>query len=59
MMKIDIPILFQWSYGVVCWEVFTLGRMPYPGLSPREVVDLLGTGERLDKPRSSVCSQEM
>ena len=51
--------LFQWSYGVVCWEIFSVGIMPYPGLSSGEVAELLNKGERLSRPRNAVCSQEM
>ena len=50
---------FSGHMGVVCWEIFSLGIMPYPGLSPGEVAELLNKGERLSKPRNSVCSQEM
>ena len=52
-------ICFQGSYGILTWEVFSLGRMAYPGLDPKAIVDLLDKGERLDKPRNSVCSDEM
>ena len=43
----------------MCWEVFTLGRSPYPGLDPRSVIRLLDGGERLDKPSTPSCTQEM
>jgi serine/threonine protein kinase len=26
-----------WAYGVVLWEMVTLGHVPYPGISPGEV----------------------
>ncbi|XP_003383610.2 PREDICTED: tyrosine-protein kinase receptor UFO-like isoform X2 [Amphimedon queenslandica] len=48
-----------WSYGVLCWEVFSLGRTPYPGLDPAGVVDLLDTGGRLQCPHNTACSQEI
>ncbi|XP_019853773.1 PREDICTED: deleted in malignant brain tumors 1 protein-like [Amphimedon queenslandica] len=48
-----------WSYGVLCWEVFSLGRMPYPGLDPVGVVELLDAGGRLQNPNNEACSQEI
>ena len=52
-------IILQWSFGVVCWEIFTCGDIPYPGMSPREVVELLDDGERLLCPDNAACSTEM
>lgn len=49
---IDVEILFcfQWSYGAVCWEIFKLGRKPYPGLDNAEIPDYISEGNRLSKP---------
>ncbi len=48
----------QWSYGVLCWEVFTLGKSPYPGMSSKEVVDLIDSGERMDPPKNLACTKD-
>ncbi len=38
-----------WSFGVFCWEVFTLGDMPYKMYTDDEVLKGLKSGElRLD-----------
>ena len=40
----------QWSFGVTCWEIFTLGLQPYPTVNSHEMAKYLMSGERLDKP---------
>ncbi|CAI4223621.1 unnamed protein product [Auanema sp. JU1783] len=39
-----------WSFGVLCWEIFSLGTIPYPTDSVQEVVERLRDGERLCIP---------
>ncbi|XP_068753369.1 ephrin type-A receptor 7-like isoform X1 [Montipora capricornis] len=39
-----------WSYGIVLWEVFTIGDSPYPGVKSREVASLLEGGYRMPRP---------
>lgn len=40
-----------WGYGVTLWELFTLGKTPYPGMSwTADFADKLRNGLRLEKP---------
>jgi len=45
----------QWSFGVTCWEVFSAGKTPYPGVNPMTLVRMLEGGERLDMPINAAC----
>jgi len=40
-----------WSYGIVMWEVFTIGESLYPGVPSRQLAGLLQTGYRMSRPR--------
>ncbi|XP_077297809.1 tyrosine-protein kinase Btk29A isoform X2 [Arctopsyche grandis] len=40
-----------WAYGVLMWEVFTCGKMPYGRLKNTEVVDRVQRGIVLEKPK--------
>ncbi|XP_031575449.1 ephrin type-A receptor 7-like isoform X2 [Actinia tenebrosa] len=39
-----------WAYGIVLWELFTLGDSPYPGCNGNDVTRLLREGYRMPKP---------
>ncbi|XP_045616171.1 tyrosine kinase receptor Cad96Ca [Procambarus clarkii] len=39
-----------WSFGVLLWEIVTLGSTPYPGLGAVEVMRKVKDGYRLEKP---------
>ncbi|XP_041841125.1 tyrosine-protein kinase Tec [Melanotaenia boesemani] len=40
-----------WSYGVLMWEVFTEGRMPFEKNPNHQVVMLVSQGQRLYRPK--------
>ncbi|OQR66997.1 ALK tyrosine kinase receptor-like, partial [Tropilaelaps mercedesae] len=39
-----------WSFGVLLWEVMSMGYMPYPGRGNQEVMQLVTGGGRLEPP---------
>ena len=47
----------MWSAGVLFWEIFSLGEMPYPGMNSREVIQQLKGGYRMDRPNH--CPDEI
>ncbi|XP_045594618.2 proto-oncogene tyrosine-protein kinase receptor Ret [Procambarus clarkii] len=46
-----------WGFGVLLWELVTLGTPPYPGVTPERLFSLLKAGYRMEKPEN--CSQEL
>jgi len=39
-----------WSFGVVLWEIFSLGTQPYPGWTNREAREQIDRGYRMPAP---------
>ncbi|XP_024898204.1 proto-oncogene tyrosine-protein kinase ROS isoform X6 [Pteropus alecto] len=40
-----------WSFGILIWEILTLGHQPYPAHSNLDVLNYVQTGGRLEPPR--------
>ena len=48
----------SWSFGVVMWEIFTLGEVPYVGIVDNDdVSQYVWEGNRLERP--SECPESM
>ncbi|XP_054723913.1 tyrosine-protein kinase Fer-like [Uloborus diversus] len=39
-----------WSYGILMWEIFSLGSVPYLGLSNNKATEMVENGYRLQPP---------
>ncbi|XP_001356773.4 vascular endothelial growth factor receptor 2 isoform X1 [Drosophila pseudoobscura] len=46
-----------WAYGVVLWEIGTLGASPYPTISNSELIPFLLAGNRLQRP--DICTPQV
>lgn len=47
----------MWAFGVVLWEIGTLGRFPYQGIDNSGILPFLLDGGRLQKPDN--CSDKL
>lgn len=39
-----------WAFYVVLWELFSKGKVPYPGLTNQEIVQCILNGQKLEPP---------
>ncbi|XP_065187539.1 uncharacterized protein LOC135818135 [Sycon ciliatum] len=46
-----------WSFGILMWEIVTLGGHPYPGIPLGRLCQFLESGYRMARPR--YCSREV
>ncbi|XP_059619211.1 uncharacterized protein LOC132263457 [Phlebotomus argentipes] len=46
-----------WAFGVLAWELITLGASPYPGVPPQNLYHLLKQGYRMERPKN--CSDDI
>lgn len=46
-----------WSYGVLLWEIYSFGRVPYPRIPLNDVLEKVNGGYRMEKPEN--CPDQM
>ncbi|XP_065669121.1 platelet-derived growth factor receptor alpha isoform X4 [Hydra vulgaris] len=46
-----------WSFGIVLWEICTMGGSPYPGLPTEDLFEYLTAGKRMSQPVT--CPDEL
>ncbi|XP_064620073.1 tyrosine-protein kinase CSK-like [Lineus longissimus] len=46
-----------WSFGILLWEIYAFGRMPYPRIPLADVVHHVSQGYRMEKPEG--CPQNV
>ncbi|GAB0094112.1 Tyrosine-protein kinase receptor [Sergentomyia squamirostris] len=46
-----------WAFGVLCWEIMTLGQQPYPARTNVEVLQYVRDGGRLTRPAD--CPEDL
>lgn len=46
-----------WAFGIVLWEIGTLGGFPYPTVSNHDLLAFLLDGQRLERPAN--CSEHL
>ena len=40
----------MWSFGVLLWEIYSFGRVPYPRIPLTDVVRYVANGYRMEAP---------
>nr|KAG5705282.1 hypothetical protein BaRGS_010733 [Batillaria attramentaria] len=47
-----------WSYGVLLYELSTYGKVPYPGMDPKQALEKVAAGYRMPKPTGRSCCDD-
>jgi hypothetical protein len=54
----SFSLFSSWSFGILLWEILTIGGNPYPGIELDETfIERIKRGYRMEQP--NYCSEEV
>ena len=59
MKFLYIIYFIQWVYDVPCWEIFSCGKIPFAQVDQKDLLAMIRSGYKMEKPYNEACSDKL